>query len=60
MLITFSIILDDIVFPDGTTRMGVLGGGGPQTAFGMRLWSDGVGIAAGVGDDFPSGSAGLV
>jgi cytidine kinase len=53
MLITFSIILDDIIFPDGTTRMGVLGGGGPQTAFGMRLWSDGVGIAAGVGDDFP-------
>jgi cytidine kinase len=37
MLITFSIIIDDIVFPDGSTRMGVLGGGGPQTAFGMRL-----------------------
>jgi cytidine kinase len=53
MLITFSIIIDDIVFPDGSTRMGVLGGGGPQTAFGMRLWSDEVGIVAGVGDDFP-------
>ncbi|MEN4099263.1 MAG: PfkB family carbohydrate kinase [Anaerolineaceae bacterium] len=53
MLITFSIILDDIVFPDGATRMGVLGGGGPQTAFGMRLWADSVGIVAGVGDDFP-------
>jgi cytidine kinase len=53
-LITFSIILDDLVFPDGRTRMGVLGGGGPQTAFGMRLWSDRVGIVAGVGDDFPA------
>ncbi|HSV85963.1 MAG TPA: PfkB family carbohydrate kinase [Levilinea sp.] len=53
MLITFSIILDDIVFPDGTTRMAVLGGGGPQTAFGMRLWAGSVGIVAGVGDDFP-------
>jgi cytidine kinase len=54
MLITFSIILDDIIFPDGQTRMGVLGGGGPQTAFGMRLWSDSVGISAGVGGDFPA------
>jgi cytidine kinase len=54
MLITFSIILDDIVFPDGQTRMGVLGGGGPQTAFGMRLWSGSVGISAGVGGDFPA------
>jgi cytidine kinase len=53
MLTTFSIILDDIVFPDGRTHMGVLGGGGPQTAFGMRLWANSVGIVAGVGDDFP-------
>ncbi len=51
--VTFSIILDDIVFPIGETRMGVLGGGGPQTAFGMRLWSDSVGIVAGVGSEFP-------
>lgn len=47
--VSFGIILDDIVFPDGRTSMGVLGGGGPQTAFGMRLWSDRVGIVAGVG-----------
>jgi sugar/nucleoside kinase (ribokinase family) len=40
--------------------MGVLGGGGPQTAFGMRLsalagWSDrsDVGLVAGVGHDLP-------
>ncbi len=51
--VTFSIILDDIVFPIGETRMGILGGGGPQTAFGMRLWSDSVGIVAGVGSEFP-------
>ena len=36
----FNIILDDIVFPDGQTRMGLLGGGGPQAAFGMRLWAE--------------------
>ncbi|MEM7127583.1 MAG: PfkB family carbohydrate kinase [Chloroflexota bacterium] len=51
--LTFSIIIDDIVFHDGQTAMGVLGGGGPQTAFGMRLWSDSVGVAGGMGHDFP-------
>ena len=51
---TFSLIIDDLVLPDGRTYMGLLGGGGPQTAFGMKLWTDGVGICAGVGSDFPS------
>lgn len=52
--VTFSLIIDDIVFPDGQTSMGVLGGGGPQTAFGMRLWADNVGLSAGVGPDLPA------
>ncbi|MBI9047599.1 MAG: hypothetical protein JEZ06_24150 [Anaerolineaceae bacterium] len=51
--IAFNLIIDDIVNADGTTQMGILGGGGPQTAFGMRLWSDSVGLVAGVGKDFP-------
>ena len=51
--VTFNVILDDIVYPDGQTRMGVLGGGGPQTAFGMRLWAPRVGLDAGVGRDLP-------
>jgi cytidine kinase len=51
---TVSIIIDDVVLPDGRTCMGLLGGGGPQAAFGMKLWSaGGVGICAGVGPDFP-------
>ena len=51
---TVSIIVDDIVLPDGRTCMGLLGGGGPQAAFGMKLWTaGGVGICAGVGSDFP-------
>lgn len=51
---TFSVIIDDIVFYDGRTLMGVLGGGGPQTAFGMKLWTQGgVGLCGGVGPDFP-------
>ncbi|KAG0577584.1 hypothetical protein KC19_5G166500 [Ceratodon purpureus] len=55
-LVTFTIIIDDIVFPDGRTSMACLGGGGPQTAFGAQLWfSNGerVGLASGVGADFP-------
>ena len=51
--VAFGIIIDDIVFPDGVTRMGVLGGGGPQAAFGMSLWSDEVGLVAEVGEDLP-------
>lgn len=52
--VTFTLIIDDIVFPDGQTAMGMLGGGGPQTAFGLRLWADAVGLAAGVGADVPA------
>jgi sugar/nucleoside kinase (ribokinase family) len=52
--VAFGLILDDVVYPDGATAMGVLGGGGPQTAFGMRLWSDSVGLVSGVGPDFPA------
>jgi sugar/nucleoside kinase (ribokinase family) len=49
-----SVIVDDIVFHDGRTLMGVLGGGGPQTTFGMKLWTQGrVGLCGGVGLDFP-------
>lgn len=52
---TYSLIIDDIVLPDGRTLMGQLGGGGPQTAFGMKLWATGgVGLCAGVGADLPA------
>ena len=51
--IAFNIILDDIICPDGETHMGMLGGGGPQSAFGMKLWTDSVGLVAGVGPDLP-------
>ena len=59
MFVTFSIILDDIVLSDGSTRMAWLGGGGPQTCFGARLFAEAnavgaphVGICSGVGQDF--------
>ncbi len=52
-LVAFGIVIDDVVFPDGRTAMGRLGGGGPQAAFGTRLWSDSVGLVARVGKDLP-------
>jgi sugar/nucleoside kinase (ribokinase family)/ubiquinone/menaquinone biosynthesis C-methylase UbiE len=48
-----SIILDDIVLPDGETCLGVLGGGATHAAMGMRAWTDAVGIVAPVGENFP-------
>lgn len=55
--VSFTLIVDDIVFPDGSSKMAALGGGGPQTAFGYQLWcfkeARRVGLAAGVGPDLP-------
>ncbi len=53
--ISLGIIVDDIVFPDGRTQMGVLGGGGPQTVWGMAAAAasgEEVGLVSGVGADF--------
>ena len=62
--VTFTLIVDDLVFWDGEIKMGQLGGGGPQTAWGYQTVAsllhckDGdsrrtAGIAAGVGPDVP-------
>lgn len=44
------IIVDAFHLPDGTVRT-ALGGGGPQAAFGARLWSDSVGLLTRTGGD---------
>ena len=49
-----SVIIDDIVMPDGITHMGCLGGGGVHAVMGMRVWSEKVGLVANIGRDFPS------
>ncbi len=54
MFATFSLLIDDIVLPDGRTHMGLLGGGGPQSALGMKLWADEVAVSGVVGTDFPA------
>uniref|UniRef100_A0A7S0RQS8 Carbohydrate kinase PfkB domain-containing protein n=1 Tax=Chlamydomonas leiostraca TaxID=1034604 RepID=A0A7S0RQS8_9CHLO len=60
-LVCFTVIVDDLVFPDGGTAMAQLGGGGPQTLFGYQLAAHALrggvmactGLAAGVGPDLP-------
>jgi sugar/nucleoside kinase (ribokinase family) len=51
--VSFGLILDNIHFPNGKEIPSVLGGGGPQVVFGMRLWSKYVGFVGQVGSDLP-------
>lgn len=48
-----AIIIDDIVFPDGVTRMGVLGGGSTHAAAGMAVWGQRPGLFSYIGTDLP-------
>ncbi|MFN8593863.1 MAG: PfkB family carbohydrate kinase [Thermomicrobiales bacterium] len=45
------IIVDDIRLRSGEQVRSVLGGGGPQAAFGARIWSDSVGLLTRSGTD---------
>ena len=47
------IIIDDIVFPDGRTAMGVLGGGVTHAAAGMVIWGQRPGLVSCAGRDLP-------
>jgi len=47
-----SIIIDDIVLPDGRKKNGIFGGGLTHAAMGMRVWTDQVGVISSVGGDF--------
>jgi sugar/nucleoside kinase (ribokinase family) len=47
-----NIIIDDIILPDGSSRMGTLGGGATHAVMGMRIWTEHVGLVTPVGTDF--------
>ena len=49
-----SIIIDDIVYPDGRTSMGVLGGGGTHAAYGIAFAGEKPALVGLVGEDLPS------
>ncbi|MGH3117257.1 MAG: carbohydrate kinase family protein [Gaiellales bacterium] len=48
-----NLIVDDLVFADGRTRMGEAGGAMLYAALGARLWNVSVGIVAPLGSDYP-------
>lgn len=50
-LVYGKIIVDDVKLADGTLARSVLGGGGPQSAFGARLWDSSVGFLSRIGFD---------
>ena len=47
------LTIDDVVLPDGTTKMGSIGGDSLYAALGARLWEPSVGIVTRRGEDFP-------
>ena len=51
------VFIDDIVFPDGRTEMGVLGGAATHAATGMRLWGERPALVACLGQGFPQPAA---
>jgi hypothetical protein len=53
-VLTFNWIIDDIVSYTGETHMCRPGGGGLQTAFGVRIAGGDCCISCRVGDDFPT------
>ncbi|MDX9864872.1 MAG: PfkB family carbohydrate kinase [Anaerolineaceae bacterium] len=48
-----TVIIDDIILPNGESRMARLGGGPVHAAMGMRLWAEHVGLAVPLGVGFP-------
>ena len=49
-----NLVVDDVVFLDGTTRMGEPGGAMLYAALGAALWETGVAVVAPLGDDYPA------
>ena len=60
LLAVGSVIIDDIVYPDGRTSMGVLGGGGTHAAYGMALAGERPSLIAVVGNDLPADIRGRI
>jgi ribokinase len=48
-----NLTIDDLVFWDGSTAMGLCGGNAIFAALGARLWSTRVGLSARIGPDYP-------
>lgn len=53
LLIAGNLIVDDVVYQDGSTQFGLAGGAALYVALGAALWDVEVGIASVIGDDYP-------
>jgi sugar/nucleoside kinase (ribokinase family)/fructoselysine-6-P-deglycase FrlB-like protein len=53
VIVVGNLTIDDVVLPDGTTRMSSVGGNSLYTALGVRLWQPHVGLVTRRGEDFP-------
>jgi sugar/nucleoside kinase (ribokinase family) len=53
LVIAGNLLVDDIVYPDGRTRMGEAGGAALYAALAASLWGARVGIASVRGEDYP-------
>lgn len=53
VIVVGNLTIDDVVLPDGTTRMASVGGNSIYTTLGARLWQPSVGIVTRRGEDFP-------
>jgi fructoselysine-6-P-deglycase FrlB-like protein/sugar/nucleoside kinase (ribokinase family) len=58
LVVVGNLTIDDVVLPDGTTRMGSVGGNSLYAALGARPWQPSIGIVTRRGDDFPGDLAG--
>ncbi len=55
LVVLGNLLVDDVVFGDGRTRMGEPGGAVLYTALGAALWGIRVGVVSVRGDDYPRG-----
>ena len=53
VIVVGNLTIDDVVLPDGSTRMSSVGGNSLYTALGVRLWQPRVGLVTRRGEDFP-------
>ena len=53
LVVIGNLLVDDIVYPDGRTRMGEAGGAALYLALAARLWGTRVGVSSLQGDDYP-------
>jgi fructoselysine-6-P-deglycase FrlB-like protein/sugar/nucleoside kinase (ribokinase family) len=53
LIVVGNLTVDDVVLPDGSTRMGSPGGNCLYAALSARLWQPRVGVVTRCGEDFP-------